>query len=452
MVPSIHLAPHNIITQMELLESYKFRSYVVEVNQEKSTKTLEPLYQVKYDETTYKSLKDFYLYEKQIKMALEEFVSQNKEFCTFNQLFKYLNEIIPNKVYIPSGLMVPIFFRVLGLEKIGPLLMDENIDEIYIDSSHKAIYIDHNRHGRCNTFIKLSKKEIDTFVSRIALENDFSLSQSNPTMKADFTSPLFHTRVTVDIPPLIIEDVHIDIRKFHAEQLRLPDLVEIGSITGAQADFLRYLIQNQTSLSIIGPPNSGKTTLQNALIEYIPSHLRLLSIEDVLESTNLRHGNVVRFRLGYDPHEGHLISKSMEVQKILHRSPDFINLGELSLKDHFTAFLNVLSVGIPSIQTIHGKNPNFLLQRLKDIYQVPLEILQTSIPHVFIELDVFWKRNKKNRMLVKIAELNEQGGISSISNEDINHFLTNDRESSNIFTIRYLLNRNRAENWHKTNT
>ncbi|MFW9778485.1 MAG: ATPase, T2SS/T4P/T4SS family [Candidatus Heimdallarchaeota archaeon] len=437
---------------MELLESYRFGSYLAVVNQEKSTKTLEPLYQVKYDEITYKSLKDFYLYEKQIKMALEEFVATKKEFCTFSQLFKHLNRIIPDRIYIPNGLMVPIFFRVLGLEKIGPLLMDDNIDEIYIDSSHKTLYIDHNRHGRCNTFIKISKKEIDNFVNRVALENDFSLSQSNPTMKADFISPLFHTRVTVDIPPLIIEDVHIDIRKFHTDRLRLPDLVEIGSITGAQADFLRYLVQNQTSLSIIGPPNSGKTTLQNALIEYIPPHLRLLSIEDVLESTNLRHGNVVRFKLGYDPHEGHLISKSMEVQKILHRSPDFINLGELSLKDHFTAFLNVLSVGIPSIQTIHGKNPDFLVQRLKDIYQVPTEILQTSIPHVFIELDVLWKKNKKNRILVKIAELNERGGISSISNEDINHFLRNNGESSNIFTIRYLLNRNRAGAWHITNT
>lgn len=245
-------------------------------------------------------------------------------------------------------------------------------------------------------------------------------------------------------PPLIIEDIHLDVRKFHPTQLRLPDLVEIGSITCAQANFLRFLIQNQTSLSIIGPPNSGKTTLQNALIEYIPSHFRLLSIEDVLESTTLRYGNVVRFRLGYDPHEVQSISKSMEVQKILHRSPDFINLGELSLKDHFTAFLNVLSVGVPSIQTIHGKDPKFLLQRLKDIYHVPLELLQTSIPHVFIELDVYWEGNKKKRSLVKIAELSGQVDISPISNQEIDIFLTNRDENSNIFTVRYILDRNRS--------
>jgi pilus assembly protein CpaF len=437
---------------MKILESYNFQCYSATINQEKRKKTRELLYNVKYDEVTYKSLRDFYIYENSIRAALEEYVAQYKEFCTFDRLFTYLHQVVPAKIDIPNGLMIPILFRVLGLEKIGPLLIDDQIDEIYVDSSHKALYIDHSRHGRCNTVIKLTKEEIESFVHRVALENDFSLTQSNPTMKADFISPLFHTRVTVDIPPLIIEDIHIDIRKFHPTQLRLPDLVKIGSMTGAQADFLRFLIQNQTSLSIIGPPNSGKTTLQNALIEYIPSHFRLLSIEDVLESTTSRYGNVVRFRLGYDPHEGHLISKSMEVQKILHRSPDFINLGEISLKDHFTAFLNVLSVGIPSIQTIHGKDPKFLLQRLKDIYHVPLELLQTSIPHVFIELDVFWEGNKKKRTLAKIAELGEQGGIFPISNKEINNFLTNKTEPSNIFTVKYLLDRYRTNEYHLTST
>lgn len=186
---------------MEVLDFYTFQSYSATVAKEKTKNPLEFLYQVKYDEATYKNLRDFYLYEQQIKVALEGYVSQSRDFCTFNQLFNYLQQIIPSKIDIPKGLLVPILFRVLGLEKIGPLLIDDLIDEIFVDSGQKTLYIDHSRHGRCNTTIKLSKREIEAFVHRVALENDFSLTQSNPTMKADFISPLFHTRVTVDIPP-----------------------------------------------------------------------------------------------------------------------------------------------------------------------------------------------------------------------------------------------------------
>ncbi|MFX0185875.1 MAG: ATPase, T2SS/T4P/T4SS family, partial [Candidatus Hodarchaeota archaeon] len=308
---------HNQSSQKEMnvVDSYSFHCYIATLIFEPQKETIE--YQVKYDPLTYNNLKNFHQYEKEVRSLLEDFVLQQKDFCTFNQLYNYLMEVINTQSLFPEHFLVPILFRALNLEKIAPLLIDDQIDEIYLDSTKRNLYIDHFRHGRCNTTIKLTKSEVESLVHRVALENDFSLNRSNPTMKSDFVSPLFHTRVTVDIPPLIIEDIHVDIRKFHSNKLKLPDLVEIGSITLAQARFLIFLIQNQTSISIIGPPNSGKTTLQNALIEYIPSHFRLLSVEDVLEIADTRRGNIVRFRLGYDPHEKIIFSKSLEIQKIL---------------------------------------------------------------------------------------------------------------------------------------
>ncbi|MFX0173164.1 MAG: ATPase, T2SS/T4P/T4SS family, partial [Candidatus Hodarchaeota archaeon] len=388
MDQSLHFRYQSNQKEVFVVDSYSYHCYIATLIQNSKDEMIE--YCVKYNPFTYNNLKDFHQYEKEVRSLLEEFVLQRKDFCTFSQLYSYLKKVVNSQSTFPEHFLIPVFFRVLNLEKIAPLLIDDQIDEIYLDSSKKNLYIDHFRHGRCSTNIKLSKSEVESFVHRVALENDFSLNRSNPTMKSDFVSPLFHTRVTVDIPPLIIEDIHVDVRKFHTNKLNLPDLIEIGSITLAQAKFLVFLIQNQTSISIIGPPNSGKTTLQNALIEYIPSHFRLLSVEDVLEIADTRKGNIVRFRLGYDPHESVIFSKSLEVQKILHRSPDFINLGELSLKGHFSAFLNVLSVGLPSIQTIHGRNPEFLFGRLRDIYNIPLELLKTSLPHIFIELNVSW--------------------------------------------------------------
>lgn len=426
-----------------VIDSYSFHCYIVSIIKTPINEELE--YQVRYNPLTYNHLKDFSRYEKEVHFFLKKFVLQQKDFCTFNQLYTYLSEAICNELHLPKQLLIPILFRKLNLERIGPLLIEDQIDEIYLDSSRKNLYIDHSRHGRCTTSIQLSKKEIEAFVHRIALENDFSLNQNNPTMKADFVSDLFHTRVTVDIPPLIIEDIHIDVRKFHSKILRISDLIKNGSLTLNQAIFLVFLIQKQVSISIIGPPNSGKTTLQNALIEYIPPHFRLLSVEDVLETAEIRYGNRVRFRLGYDPHESMIFSKSLEVQKILHRSPDFINLGELSTKNHFTAFLNVLSVGIPSIQTIHGRNPEFLFVRLKDIYNIPLELLKTSIPHIFIELNVSWIGNMKKRTIMRIAELTNEGEVVNLSNKAIESFLSHPNTESGIFTVDFLIKHNQND-------
>ncbi|MFX1506966.1 MAG: ATPase, T2SS/T4P/T4SS family [Promethearchaeota archaeon] len=422
------------------IDSYSFQSYIVSILKVPYIKEFE--YQVQFDPLTYDHLKNFNRYENEIKFFLKKFILQHNDFCSFNQIYEYLSGDISNQLELPKQLLIPVLLRILDLEKIGPLLIDDQIDEIYLDSSKKNLYIDHSKHGRCITSIKLTTKEIESFIYRVALENDFSLNKSNPTMKTDFVSSLFHTRVTVDIPPLTIEDYHIDIRKFRSNKLKIPDLVNNGSMTINQALLLIFLIQNQVSISIIGPPNSGKTTLQNALIEYIPSHLRLLSVEDVLETTETRQGNTVKFRLGYDPQETLIFSKSLEMQKILHRSPDFINLGELSTKDNFSAFLNVLSVGIPSIQTIHGRNPEFLFRRLKDIYEIPLELLKTSFPHIFIELNVSWIRNVKKRKIMRITELTNEGKIETLSEKKFESFLSHPNSESGISTLDFLISHN----------
>ena len=418
--------------------SYGFNCYNVTIVQLVDTSKLE--YQVSYNENTMKELKSFNSYDTSLKSSLRNFILHKQDFATLDELYQYLKNLRDGVLGFPKQLLIPVFFRALNLERICPLLLDEQIDEIYLDSGNKPLYIDHKKFGRCLSNIFLSRKEIDAFVHRVAIENDFILNRENPTMKGDFVSELFHTRVTIDLPPLLLDDIHMDIRKFHSKMFQIPDIVNIGSMTEEQAKFLKCMIVNLISISIIGPPNSGKTTLQNALIDYIPSHFRVLSVEDVLETSSQRTGNRIRFRLGYDPNETNIYTKALEIQKILHRSPDYVNLGELSTQNHFIAFLNVLSVGIPSIQTIHGREPEQLVTRLRDIYEIPINLIKTSFPHIFIELRTQWINNIRKRYVHQIMELTEEGNILNISE---NHFNTSNDAVNNdqcSKTINYLRN------------
>ncbi len=395
-------------------------------------------YHVVYDDNFMNELKNFTSYETILRKSITEYILEKRDFASFNELLSVLTKLCDNGMEISKHILIPVLFRTLNMERIGPLLLDEKIDEIYLDSGDSYLYIDHVQYGRCATQIKLSKQELNSFVHRVALENDFSLNRENPTMKGDFVSKLFHTRVTVDIPPLLIDDIHLDIRKFHPQNLRLPNLIKLESLTYQQAEFLKFLVRNLVSISIIGPPNSGKTTLQNALLEYIPPHFRDLSVEDVLETSTLRKGNRVRFRLGYDPKETSIYTKAMEIQKILHRSPDFVNLGELSTKDHFIAFLNVLSVGIPSIQTIHGRNAEYLLLRLQDIYEIPIGLLKTSFPHIFIELKTTWMNQFRKRDIFRITELTSDGKLHEITDKQIQSLDDSPNQKIICNTVAYL--------------
>ena len=403
-----------------IIGSYEFLCYKASIRENKVDSRTE--YYVLYNETVLEELKNFNLYERLLKDTIKEYIVDTQDFITLDALLVFVSNLRGKLPQISDHLMIPVLFRVLNMERLSPLLLDHRIDEIYLDSSQSYIYIDHAQYGRCSTQIRLKKQEIDSFINRVALENDFSLNRENPTMKGDFVTDLFHTRITVDIPPLLIDDIHLDIRKFHPQNFHLRDLIRFGSMTESQGNFLREIMSNLVSLSIIGPPNSGKTTLQNALLEFVPFHFRVLSVEDVLETSNLRSGNQVRFRLGYDPQGSNIYTKAMEIQKILHRSPDYVNLGELSTKNNFIAFLNVLSVGIPSIQTIHGKDPNYLLLRLHDIYKIPISLIKTSFPHIFVEMDTIWRKNIRKRFISRIAELTPEGKIITISDKKNDQF------------------------------
>ena len=119
-------------------------------------------------------------------------------------------------------------------------------------------------------------------------------------------------------------------------------------------------------------------------------------------------------------------------------------MGELSTQNHFLAFLNVLSVGIPSIQTIHGRKSQQLVTRLRDIYNIPTNLVKTSFPHVFIELRTNWINNIRKRYVHRIMELTEDGNIVNISEKQ--YSVSNNTTIDDHFseTINYLINKQKA--------
>jgi hypothetical protein len=96
-----------------------------------------------------------------------------------------------------------------------------------------------------------------------------------------------------------------------------------------------------------------------------PRWWRKIYIEDAVESRDQEEHHQVRFRV--DPVDEQLSksSKSSEIIKCLHRSPDYLILGEIQTAEHSNALFQAIAAGLKTLQTCHSSSSSSLVSRWK---------------------------------------------------------------------------------------
>lgn len=132
-----------------------------------------------------------------------------------------------------------------------------------------------------------------------------------------------------------------------------------GDIEG----FLKSCVRNRQTMLLCGATGSGKTTMGKTLISAIPSHERLITIEDTLELV-IHHTNHVRLLYSKSNIGMGGVTAEALLQASLRMRPDRILLGEMR-DDAAWTYLNEVVSGHPgSISTIHGGNPKQAFKKL----------------------------------------------------------------------------------------
>lgn len=314
--------------------------------------------------------------------------------CRFPELVKF-NISISHEI---------VCFRSIRMLKFMPFLLDNLIDEFYIDSPETHIYLDHSKYGRCLSNIIVHKYDIDAFIVHLRIDTGIKLDNDSPSAKTDFLTSLFRVRVSIDGPPLAIKGPSIDVRKFRKQFYTLYDLVAMKTLSLDAAAFILLLSFFRRNIIIAGPPGSGKTTLLNAIDYSLPKYYRRIYIEDVQESLDLLPYGYHQVKLKVDPFEVKVKTrrKSIEVIKLLHRKPDYVILGELQTREHVIAAFHSMISGIRCIQTIHADNIENLVYRLTCLYKIPTELINC------IDLIVLMKRTlypKERRFVDRISTI-----------------------------------------------
>ena len=179
--------------------------------------------------------------------------------------------------------------ELFGLGPLEQLLADTSISDILVNSPYN-IYIE--RGGKLEkTSIEFKDNEhLMRVIERIVSSVGRRIDESSPMVDARLKDG---SRVNAIIPPLSLDGPVLSIRRFGAEPLRMPRLIENQALTADMASMFDMCVNSRLNVLISGGTGAGKTTLLNALSAYIPETERIVTIEDSAE-LQLQQPHVVR--------------------------------------------------------------------------------------------------------------------------------------------------------------
>jgi pilus assembly protein CpaF len=334
-----------------------------------------------YEVTTVLNRSEISILREVVSRISLELSSSMVDPLTFARLVEVLEQLAAGKLAGLHPAKVREFaelaaFEAIGLSRIMCMAKDPFVSEFYVDSTFSPVYLDHAKHGRCESNIILTPREREAIATHMDTFRGYTLDYANPSLKNDLEMGGARLRVSLDLEPVSVNGFALDVRRLGLNALSLHDLVGMGVITAEASAFLLAWLQSGRNLTIVGETSTGKTTLLNALDERLDRRLRRVYVEDAVETKDLLKDGYHQMKIKVDPldrAESASRTKGMEIVKILHRSPDIVILSELQSEEHSRAFFHALSSGINGMQTFHAGSPEQAIRRWTQIHGIPKE-------------------------------------------------------------------------------
>lgn len=132
----------------------------------------------------------------------------------------------------------------------------------------------------------------------------------------------------------------------------------------------------------MGETGSGKTTYMKTLLHYIPSHLRLTTIEDNPEIRFYHHANYVHLFYPADAGDEAIITPGRLIRANYRMNPDRILLAEIRGREAWDALKIIGSGHEGLITSLHAGSPEECIEGIidrcyenPDCKNIPFEVL-----------------------------------------------------------------------------
>ena len=307
-----------------------------------------------------------------------------------------------------------LFNSMRRLDMLQELIEDPDVTEIMVNGP-RDIFIE--RSGRLTRWERSfsSKGKLEDVVQQIVSFCNRSVSKANPIADARLADG---SRVNIVLDPVALNGPVVTIRRFPKEPVRMRQLLEWGSISAEAAAFSQQVVKAGYNIFVSGGTGSGKTTVLNALSEYIPSDERIITIEDNAELQLDRVANLVTLEARNANLEGEReITIRDLIKTSLRMRPDRIIVGEIRGAEAID-MLQAMNTGHDgSLSTGHANSPGDMLSRLETMVLMGMDLPLTAVRRQIasgVDLIVHLGRLRDgSRKVLEIVELDgmEQGEI-----------------------------------------
>lgn len=237
----------------------------------------------------------------------------------------------------------------------------------------------------------ISLEQCETFASVLATDNDDNIDDLKPILSATLGSG---ERCQIVMPPACERGtVSITIRKPSYIQIPHQSYIDNGFydlLTGeenvvshdeellalfndrAYPEFMEKAVEYGKTTVFGGGTGSGKTTFEKTLLDYIPTGLRLVSIEDNPEIKFSKHRNYVHLYYNAEAPEGAIVTPASLLRANFRMNPDRILLTEVRGAETWD-FMKAQSSGHEGGMTsLHAPNPMAVIDGIIErCYQNP---------------------------------------------------------------------------------
>lgn len=305
-----------------------------------------------------------------------------------------------------KGIVDRVFNSLRRLDVLQPLLEDESITEIMINGPN-AIFIE--RHGRVQMLDKRfeSKEKLENIIQSIVSTVNRSVNESSPIADARLKDG---SRVSVVLPPVALNGPILTIRKFSKQPMTMEKLIQYGSLTPEIAEYLKLLVRAKYNIFVCGGTGSGKTTMLNALSNFIPADERIITVEDSAELQIVNVPNIISMETREANTEGRgQIGIRELIRASLRMRPDRVVVGEVRGAEAID-MLQAMNTGHDgSLSTGHANSTRDMLSRIETMVlsgaPLPLDAVRKQISSALDIIIHLGRLRDRSRRVLEISEV-----------------------------------------------
>jgi pilus assembly protein CpaF len=317
-----------------------------------------------------------------------------------------------------------ILDETVGLGPIETLLRDPGITEVMVNWVKRH---DNDPDGYARVFIERggmvypvpeiwfeNRDHLLHIIDRIVSPLGRRVDESIPMVDARLRDG---SRVNAVIRPLAVDGPLLTIRRFRRDPFPIDDLIAMEALTPGMAEFLIACVISKRNILVSGGTGSGKTTLLNVLSSFIPTHERIVTIEDAAELRfHQTHPHVARMEARPPNVEGMgEVTIRQLVRNSLRMRPDRIVVGEVRGAEALD-MLQAMNTGHEgSMTTVHANSPQEAFNRLETMVmwaegakELPLQAIREQLVGA---LDIVIQQSRLPNGKRKVVAISEVQGV-----------------------------------------